>query len=726
MGSASRPSAAAADATPVPRDRTDVRITSEELKAFDDVDGEGLRQLGESLEHDLRARAAEAPADPGLGTLGREAYKRQHGRMWLMAADELDDLFDQAKLSEAAQLARSIELIGLTPSPELAALLQRETFLWDRVAARIESEADAAGLPVPPEADRILNPRWDDPPPTNLPMSEDIAAMQRAVAAASDDDKHMLASEIGWALRGVDGARIKAVLAGEGDAQAQAAMMTVRLGVVRLGELGEPQAVIPQLIMQAMVRNGVRQGDAVELTGNLMTMLREAGGEPAARSEAAADRPALPPPGSTAATDADLRALVAKGSEKEIEAARMRLASEDPDAKLRLDDLLDEQWEAGAAGRARAAREAADAQADAVRLHLEGGGSVRHVTPRTDLTIKDPADARYVDGTMFLSERGKWVRLQPHELEKAAREAGWRPEEDGPASAAAAPAVAGRRGGRVTRRGPQHVLTVLGDAGGIRDTEGHSLLKGRNLQRFIPGAGPLIRKNGMTIDEAGELLWERGFFGPPTTTARPGEREVLELIEEATRRRVYTPEEAADVDAIAQRQGMSDQEAGWRDQAADVADEWGVRFDDDMVDEFVMWRARGEDADLAAMRAIETSARRTAFEGEAVTEADLDAMWGPFDRIDEDGLDRIDDAAGSAGADRPLAGEGGEPGLSGSDARARDAGGGQSGDDQRAAGSGGELGPFRLDPEGEPRTLDDILNEVDQEIAAAKALRDCL
>lgn len=50
---------------------------------------------------------------------------------------------------------------------------------------------------------------------------------------------------------------------------------------------------------------------------------------------------------------------------------------------------------------------------------------------------------------------------------------------------------------------------------------------------LIPGYGPLVRESGMGLDEAGELLWEEGFFGPPDMVARPTETEVIELLQNA-------------------------------------------------------------------------------------------------------------------------------------------------------------------------------------------------
>lgn len=96
-------------------------------------------------------------------------------------------------------------------------------------------------------------------------------------------------------------------------------------------------------------------------------------------------------------------------------------------------------------------------------------------------------------------------------------------------------------------KGPVDMLRFLAAKGGIRDDEGHDLARGRGGARFIPGVGPLIRPTGMIIDDAGEALWEAGYFGPPDTTPRPTEAEVLDKLDAAFRRhKLLTPEQQAE------------------------------------------------------------------------------------------------------------------------------------------------------------------------------------
>lgn len=114
---------------------------------------------------------------------------------------------------------------------------------------------------------------------------------------------------------------------------------------------------------------------------------------------------------------------------------------------------------------------------------------------------------------------------------------------DEPAALEPEPSVRGKRAAQP--KGPVDMLRFLATRGGIRDDEGHDLARGRDGQRFVPGAGQLIRPTGMSIDAAGEALYEAGYFGPPETTDRPTEADVLDKLDTALqgKRPVVIPEE---------------------------------------------------------------------------------------------------------------------------------------------------------------------------------------
>lgn len=103
---------------------------------------------------------------------------------------------------------------------------------------------------------------------------------------------------------------------------------------------------------------------------------------------------------------------------------------------------------------------------------------------------------------------------------------------------------------------PEDMLQFLARKGGLRDDEGHDLVRSRHAQRFIPRRGALIRRAGLSIDEAGEALHEAGYFGVPDATERPTETQVLDLLDQALRGKVYPESARADLE---QRQEESDQ-----------------------------------------------------------------------------------------------------------------------------------------------------------------------
>ncbi len=99
------------------------------------------------------------------------------------------------------------------------------------------------------------------------------------------------------------------------------------------------------------------------------------------------------------------------------------------------------------------------------------------------------------------------------------------------------------------QRGPVDAIRFLASKGGLRDDEGYDLRKGRNMGRLVPGKGPLLRPTGMTIDAAGEALWDAGYFGPTETTPRPSESEVLDFIERAAKDKQFSDNDRSEVQA---------------------------------------------------------------------------------------------------------------------------------------------------------------------------------
>lgn len=226
------------------------------------------------------------------------------------------------------------------------------------------------------------------------------------------------------------------------------------------------------------------------------------------------------------------------------------------------------------------------------------------------------------------------------------------------------------------RTRPSDVIEFLADRGGVRDDAGHDLAKGRGLSRLtVP---PLIRKNGMDIDRAGEMLWEGGYF-----VTRPSEAQVLDLIDEAAfaranggrRRYSLTDQEEMDyrADRIAADERFVDDVRRTMD-----ADEY-FDFDGgdaDMLDDIVSAVAGGRDP-WAALDDV-VAARRASVLDQVQQEVD-DNGWN--DVFPDDWIPGFGDELGSRAAAEGAAGGGGRSALFGGNARER------GGD----AGAGGEV-----------------------------------
>lgn len=298
------------------------------------------------------------------------------------------------------------------------------------------------------------------------------------------------------------------------------------------------------------------------------------------------------------------------------------------------------------------------------------------------------------------------------------------------------------------RTRPSDVIEFLADRGGVRDDAGHDLAKGRGLSRLtVP---PLVRKTGMDIDRAGELLWEGGFF-----VTRPSEAQVLDLIDEAAfarangGRRRYS---LADQEEMDHRLDVIEQNDRFVHdvRTAIDADEY-FDFDSgdaDMLDDIVSAVAGGRDP-WAALDEI-TVARR------------LDALERARAEVEENGWDDVfpDDwiPGFDDGPRQRAVAEGGErSAVLGSDARGggggnRVGGEGRGGEGEAAAAVAGFDDPigaatvrqadslehdlrmavdqidqlsFRLD-DGEPVDLRTLLDSIDQDEAGISAARGCM
>ncbi|GGO95048.1 hypothetical protein [Stakelama pacifica] len=329
-----------------------------------------------------------------------------------------------------------------------------------------------------------------------------------------------------------------------------------------------------------------------------------------------------------------------------------------------------------------------------------------------------------------------------------------------------------------TRTRPSDVIEFLADRGGVRDDAGHDL---RNrLDAFVPRAGPLVRKRGMSIDDAGELLHEAGFF-----TDRPSEADVLDMLERAVNgsEKIYQLHHAADMAERDQAIAQDNSRSGYLERLQAETD-FHPEHDADLTDDVLSAMAEGYDPWSAMERVITErmdNARQRALEqsGDSVYGGDYADEWVPgFDDAQPAngkagaGSARGTGASAGSGTARPLGeADRGAPGESltaefvdpqgtaakaqtdnlDHDARAQlDAFGEQAGDQRRAlerqgegrikgkvpqkpVGSDGGLFDsaaqdmeFRFDADGEGQTLRDLYAALDAEEAEINEIRNCL
>lgn len=343
------------------------------------------------------------------------------------------------------------------------------------------------------------------------------------------------------------------------------------------------------------------------------------------------------------------------------------------------------------------------------------------------------------------------------------------------------------------RRDPANVWEFIASIGGIHPSglrrsiyeggvvRGHDLatvfqqVNGR--PKFVPGYGPLLRDDGLSIDDIGEHLWSGGWLygrqsdnlSPGEVRPRPTESEVLEFLETAHREGV-NPRRVADElasvgDEVGSNAWLREQIGEWeRYNGYDLADAeiaemiqimdnppaWsdGVGFDDAYAilvarraDAAIIdaWRELSDDPDYAAavIRIAEGDlgegggGRAIDADGAGPRGADAGAgrqdQAGAFDPIGDDGwpvasrtnpADPMFDQSANMSAwdDGPAAGAAQRQSDSVMhDMRAIVAQGGDS-----------AAVPVRIGVEGEPRTLADIIAEIDDEAAALRAIKDCL
>jgi hypothetical protein len=173
------------------------------------------------------------------------------------------------------------------------------------------------------------------------------------------------------------------------------------------------------------------------------------------------------------------------------------------------------------------------------------------------------------------------------------------------------------------RKRPSDVIEFLADRGGIRDDEGHALRSGRGMGKvFVPRAGPLLRPKGMSIDAAGELLHEAGFFAE-----RPWPSDVLDMLERAVNggEKIHSLFDHAEVEVRSRALREADDQ-GLRAQLLDEHPWLDHKADADLIDDALVRMVDGEESmgalEAAVMERSRSVLDRAAHEAEDLSYAD--------------------------------------------------------------------------------------------------------
>ncbi|KQX19332.1 MULTISPECIES: hypothetical protein [unclassified Sphingomonas] len=266
-----------------------------------------------------------------------------------------------------------------------------------------------------------------------------------------------------------------------------------------------------------------------------------------------------------------------------------------------------------------------------------------------------------------------------------------------------------RSGKRMVSDAPEDLLTQIANWGGLRDDEGYDFGNTAGLKGARTRRGKVLKGNGLTIDRLGEKLWEAGWFGPSQVSERPTLDEIVDLVEEAARGRVFHPDDRA---LVAERERMLDDgEDEIRAMLDSAAAELGIEPDSELLDEAIARIRRGEDADDALIAAVNARFRdemaASAEGGDDAADLAQGAMEAEdWDRLGElrDSLARWDDPDGEAAIAQAMSIE----------------------HDLRMAIEAGEDQRFMLDDGAGERGATEILEALDRDVAAAEAMRACL
>jgi hypothetical protein len=157
---------------------------------------------------------------------------------------------------------------------------------------------------------------------------------------------------------------------------------------------------------------------------------------------------------------------------------------------------------------------------------------------------------------------------------------------------------------RAAAQGPMDLLQFLASKGGIRDGEGHDLKGMFDGNPLVPGRGRLVRDTGLSIDDAVELAAEAGYFGgrarEDVTIA-----DLLDAMDQQYRggRRMMTDAGQSEVDARAQALQADAQYQEFADRLGEAAAARGLDMpsDAETMRAFDLWDGQSFDRTLDRM-----------------------------------------------------------------------------------------------------------------------------
>lgn len=266
-------------------------------------------------------------------------------------------------------------------------------------------------------------------------------------------------------------------------------------------------------------------------------------------------------------------------------------------------------------------------------------------------------------------------------------------------------------------KGPMDLMQFIAAKGGIRDGEGHDLKGMLDGSAYQWGIGNVVRPTGLTIDEVRELAVEAGYFGDPART----DVTIADLLDAIDRQhrageRIFKGDDAREMAARRERIEADDQYQEFADRLDEAAAARGL---DDLTPEdrlraFELWDGQSFDRTLDRVIAeqFSTASKDAAAEAEAFrwseptdyTRQPEPPPMEPGSGITAQELASWDDPDGAATDMQMMSID----------------------HDLRIwAADEPDMG-FVLEEGGEPRTLADILAQMDEEEAAIAAMEACL